>query len=282
MPTGESRLNAAQRDRLREWLPDGRVVADHSWNLMDTVVLEVVSDTGRWIVKASGPASQGSHHLDREIRAHHEWVAPWVGTGHAPALLSSDSTIKLLVTRYLDGDLVEGTAAQDDPDTYRQAGELLARLHQQTSQVDHTWGEALRTKIEGVLERPHRIDGALEPLIRAEVAGWPDGPARVVPTHGDWQPRNWLIDDGVVRVIDFGRAAMRPPTEDFVRLATQDFQRDPGLERAFLDGYGDDPREPETWRRDLLAAMISTAVWAYGAGDEPFEAFGHRQLGLLY
>ncbi|MGW6199374.1 phosphotransferase family protein [Kribbella sp. NPDC055110] len=31
-------------------------------------------------------------------------------------------------------------------------------------------------------------------------------PATLVPTHGDWQPRNWLVDNGTVRVIDFGRA----------------------------------------------------------------------------
>lgn len=104
----------------------------------------------------------------------------------------------------------------------------------------------------------------------------------VVPTHGDWQPRNWLIDDGVVRVIDFGRADLRPPTEDFVRLARQDFAREHNLEAAFLDGYGRDPREPEQWRRDRLGEAVGTAVWAYGVGDEVFERFGHQLLRSLY
>ncbi|WP_425572723.1 phosphotransferase family protein [Nocardioides hwasunensis] len=119
-------------------------------------------------------------------------------------------------------------------------------------------------------------------MVRAELVTWPGGGSRVVPTHGDWQPRNWLVDDGVVRVIDLGRASMRPPTEDFVRLAGQDFARDPELETAFLDGYGPDPRTPDQWRRDRIGQAVGTAVWAHGVGDDEFEAHGHALLGGLY
>ncbi len=83
-------------------------------------------------------------------------------------------------------------------------------------------------------------------------------------------------------MIDFGRADLRPPTEDFVRLARQDFAREHNLEAAFLDGYGRDPREPEQWRRDRLGEAVGTAVWAYGVGDEVFERFGHQLLRSLY
>ena len=38
----------------------------------------------------------------------------------------------------------------------------------------------------------------------------------------DWQPRNWLVHNDVVSVIDFGRAAMRPALTDFARLAVQE------------------------------------------------------------
>lgn len=119
-------------------------------------------------------------------------------------------------------------------------------------------------------------------MARAEISTWPGGGSDVVPTHGDWQPRNWLIDDAVVRVIDFGRADLRPPTEDFVRLARQDFARNPLLESAFFEGYGRDPREPEQWRRSLVGEAVGTAVWAYGVGDDRFESFGHRLLHTLY
>jgi hypothetical protein len=197
-------------------------------------------------------------------------------------LLHGDAAAKALLTRYLPGQLLEGTSAQDDPDTYRQAGELLARYHGQVSAHDPDYHDKFRARVQRHLSLPHRIDAELETSVRAEVSTWPGGGSSVVPTHGDWQPRNWLIDRGVVRVIDFGRADLRPATEDFVRLARQDFSRDPRLEAAFLDGYGEDPRDPERWRRDLVGEAVGTAVWAYGVGDEEFERFGHRLLDSLY
>lgn len=274
-----SRLSPEQRELLARWVPDARVLADHSWGLVDTVVLELGSEQGRLVLKAGGAADG---HLGRELRAHREWLRPWVATGHAPTLLYGEASAKVLITRYLPGRLLEGTAAQDDPDAYRQAGVLLARYHAQVSAHDDGWHDRYRARAELQLGRPHRIDPDIEDLVRAEVSTWPGGGSDVVPTHGDWQPRNWLIDDGVVRVIDFGRADLRPPTEDFVRLARQDFARDPALEAAFLDGYGGDPREPEQWRRYLLGEALGTAVWAYGVGDEEFERVGHRLLGSLY
>jgi hypothetical protein len=274
-----SRLRPEQRGLLAHWVPDARVLADHSWGLVDTVVLEVESGQGRLVVKAGGPSDS---HIGRELRAHQEWLGPWVATGHAPTLLHGDASAKVLVTRYLPGRLLEGTPAQDDPDTYRQAGVLLARYHHQVSVHDSEWHDKFRARVRRQLDRPHRIDPDIEERVRAELSTWPGGGSDVVPTHGDWQPRNWLIDDGVVRVIDLGRADLRPPTEDFVRLARQDFSRNPRLEAAFLDGYGVDPREPEQWRRDLVGEAVGTAVWAYGVGDEEFERFGHRLLRALY
>lgn len=97
-----------------------------------------------------------------------------------------------------------------------------------------------------------------------------------MPTHGDWQNRNWLADDaGVVKVIDFGRAALRPAGEDFERLAVREFLRVPGAEQAFLRGYGEDPREAEAWFRQRVRAAVAVAVWAFHVGDDSYEAEGH-------
>ena len=272
-------LRPQQRALLARWLPDATVLADLSWGLVETTVLDVASSEGRCIVKAGG---RDDHHIGRELRAHREWVRPWVATGRAPQLLFGDDAEKLLVTRYLPGTLVEGTGAQHDPEVYRQAGSLLAAFHGQASLFDEQWNDRLRRRVERHLALPHRINPEVVRRVRAELSAWPDGGARVVPTHGDWQPRNWLIDDGVVRIIDFGRADLRPAADDFVRLARQDFARDPALEAAFLDGYGSDPREPEEWRRALVAEAVGTAVWAYGVGDAEFEQLGHRLLLELY
>lgn len=277
---GITALTEHQRALLDRWLPGAELTQNHSWGLVQTTVLQLESpEHGAVIVKAGGPAD---HHLRRELRAHREWLDPWVRTGHAPRLLHADEEAKLLVTRFLPGTLVEGHGAQDDPDTYRQAGELLSCFHAQQAVTVTDWDARLASRARSWLERPHRIDARSAAILSAEVDSWePTGEVALVPTHGDWQPRNWLIDQGQVRVIDFGRADLRPRVEDLTRLVRQDFARDPRLEEAFLSGYGHDPRGGSLWRRTLVVEAIGTAVWAFGVGAEPFEQVGLRQIAQL-
>ena len=128
------------------------------------------------------------------------------------------------------------------------------------------------------LDRPHRIDPDTCGALREAIAGHRHEPVEVVPTHGDYQTRNWLVADGTVSVIDFGRAQWRPAHTDLARLATREFPGHPEREEAFLQGYGSDPREPAAWRRTTLREAIGTAAWAYQVGDRPFEEQGHRMI----
>ncbi|MET7401487.1 phosphotransferase [Dactylosporangium sp. NPDC005572] len=275
MTSGLEHLSERQRALVDLWLPGATVERDRSWGLVETTVLEMTHAGSRFIVKAGG---DDDHHIERELHAHRNWLSPWTSRGRAPALVHGSVDAKVLVTRYLPGELVLGSRHGDDPAAYRQAGELLALFHAQTVAVDDDYERRENQKSLQRLSRPHRIATGTEQRLRAEIASWPVPPAVLVPTHGDWQPRNWLVHDEVVSVIDFGRAAMRPALTDFARLAVQDFRRDPDLEAAFFDGYGADPREAGAWRRTRLREAISTAVWAYQVGDEAFEAQGHRMI----
>lgn len=267
-------LTARQRELLDGWLPGWVVVADHSWGQIDTLVLEVVCGAGRFAVKAAGP---DNGHLPREIRGRRAWCGPWLERGAIGRLVEADEQAAVVVVEWLPGRLVEGSTAQSDPETYRQAGVLARLMHDQPGAWSATWFDDARERVLRFLDRPHRIDPAVERAVRAEVAGWSGG-ANLVPTHGDWQPRNWVVDGGIVRVIDLGRADLRPVEEDFSRLARQDFLRDPSLERAYLDGYGEDPRNLAVWRAVDLGEAVGTAVWAYGVGDVDFERVGHEHL----
>jgi aminoglycoside phosphotransferase (APT) family kinase protein len=189
-----------------------------------------------------------------------------------------DAEAKLLVTRYLPGQLVLGSEHADAVSTYRQAGQLLALFHAQPVVTDDDYERRENDKSLALLSGAHRIAPATVQRLRAQIAGWPTPAAHLVPTHGDWQPRNWLIHNDTVSVIDFGRAAMRPALTDFTRLAVQDFRRAPHLETAFLDGYGADPRETHAWHRTVVREAIGTAAWAYQVGVEAFEAQGHRMI----
>ncbi|MEV7606992.1 hypothetical protein AB0N65_16285 [Paenarthrobacter sp. NPDC089322] len=85
-------------------------------------------------------------------------------------------------------------------------------------------------------------------------------------THGDFQPRNWLHDDGTVKVNDFGRADLRPWIHDVVRLSHQQFLTDHHLGAAFYLGLGRFVRTPEeagVWRLENLNQAVGTVVWAH-------------------
>lgn len=268
-------LGQQQRRLLECWLPGAEVVRDHSWGLVGTVVLELCHNDVRYIAKAG---DEKDSHLARELRAHRDWLRPWTSRGLAPELVYADSDAKLLVTRYLPGELVQGSDNEGAPETYLQAGRLLAQLHEQLSVEDDEFEAREKEKALGWLNKPHRIAPDVTARLRERVESWPTPTSTLVPTHGDWQPRNWLVHEGTVSVIDFGRADLRPALTDFARLASQQFRTDPQLEAAFLNGYGRDPREPAAWSRNRFREAIGTAAWAYQVGDEAFERQGHRMI----
>lgn len=276
MARGFGELSAQQRHLLERWLPGAEVVRDHSWGVAETTVLEVMHAGRRLIVKAGGP---GDHHLAREIHAHRNWTGPLTARGRTVEPVDADVEAKLLVTTYLPGGLVLDSDEIGEPHVFRQAGELLALFHGQTAVADDGYERRENEKsLRALRDGPHRIAADLVERLRGMITGWPVEAAPIVPTHGDWQPRNWLIHDGVVSVIDFGRAALRPAYTDFGRLAVQDFRARPDLDEAFIEGYGADPRACGAWRRNLLREGIGTACWAYAHGLDAFEAQGHRMI----
>jgi phosphotransferase family enzyme len=267
-------LDERQRELLAEWLPRAEVVKDLSWGLVGTTVLELLQDGDRYVAKAGDAADR---HIAREVEAHETWLKPWTTHNRAPELVHGDGKAKLLVTRYLPGELVEGTHHERSPETYRQAGELLAQLHGQLAiEGDFEAGE--NQKSLAWLGKPHRIAPDVVDQLRELIGSWPTPTTDLVPTHGDWQPRNWLIHHGAVSAIDFGRAGLRPAYADFGRLAAQQFRTEPALEQAFLAGYGSDPRDPDSWHRQRVREAIGTAAWARQVGDQAYEQQGLRML----
>lgn len=270
-----SALSPRQRELIEAWLPGIEVEADMSWKLVGTTVLRARAGEQAVVIKAGGASG---HHIGREIRAHREWTRPWVQRGRAARMIHADADAKILVTEYLPGTLVQGTSAAAEMDTYVQAGELLRAYHAQAAIEDSDYEARMNAKALAWLDGPHRIAPGVAEQLLTMIQTWPQVTVTCVPTHGDWQGRNWLQDNGTLRVIDLGRAGLRPAAEDFGRLAVQEFVWHPGAEEAFVSGYGTDPREPDAWFRQRVRAAIGTACWAYGIGDLNFEAQGHEMI----
>lgn len=274
-PWHRGRLTDRQAAFVARWFPDPCLSKDMSWKLVDTVVLDVESGNGQIVVKAAGP---GNRHIGREISAYLGFTGGLERAGRAARLLQHDRDANILAIGYVEGSLVEGSAAEFTPDTYYQAGTLSRAFHGQAERTDLDWDAAAVAKSIDWLDKPHRIKPDHAARLRTILLSHRPQSIAVVPTHGDWQPRNWLICGGVVKIIDFGRFAWRPAISDFTRLAAQQWRQDPRLEEAFFDGYGEDPRTPDVWRMTAVHEAIGTAAWAYQVGDEAFENQGHRMI----
>jgi tRNA A-37 threonylcarbamoyl transferase component Bud32 len=264
-------ISADQRSRLDEWLGQWEVLADHSWPLQDTTVLHVRSASGDHIVKVRDQVGQ---EIDACLRAQA------LLADRAPRLEHHDAQAGILVTSYLPGELVEGTRAESDPDVYRQAGELLARL-QAPAGVSDTYAEKALARVtrriaeaEGLVPEPQLA------ALREQAGRFAPRPVRLHFTHGDYQPRNWVIEDGRVAVIDFERGQDRPWVSDLVRLQNQQFTMHPERERAFMAGLG---RPVQGEAAELLAIeslrqSLGTVVWAHETGNWAFEEHGRAMI----
>ncbi|MBG6192491.1 hypothetical protein IWX64_003465 [Arthrobacter sp. CAN_A212] len=268
-------LDKEQSEYVARQLGAPVVIEDLSWGLVDTKVLHVRAGDRDFVVKA---APLTNHHIGREITAHETYTEPLVRLARTGQLVAADRAANILISTYQPGTLVEGTSYEFAPDVHAQAGSALRAFHDQHPRSDGEYESRATDKANAWLDRKHRIAPAVEAEARLVLSTYRPASIVVAPTHGDWQPRNWLIEQERVRVIDFGRFDFRPPATDLCRLATQQWKAVPTLEAAFLSGYGPDPRDDQVWSMDLLREAIGTAVWAFLVGDVKFEAQGHRML----
>jgi hypothetical protein len=86
------RLTTEQQALVQTWLPEYELVADLSWEQMDTAALHLRTAEGDRIVKAGGAEN---HHIGREIAAHLGFTGPWVKEGRAARLLRHDDRANL-------------------------------------------------------------------------------------------------------------------------------------------------------------------------------------------
>lgn len=268
-------ITEEQHGLLTSWLGGFTVLEDHSWPLQDTNVLHVSTPAGGdFIIKASTT----SHHIRREIAAHE---AGLIGLeGKVPVLKHASAEAGILVTEFLPGTSIEGTAAEDDPETYRQAGALLAKLHR-SARVSLDYAKALTYKTHSLIDQARGLLPESKLLrIAEELATLNPGPVQLVTTHGDYQPRNWLQHEGQIKVIDFGRADARPWVHDLVLLSHQHFLRRSALADAFYEGLGRviESAEADMWRLENLNQAIATVVWAHQVGDGAFEQAGVEKV----
>lgn len=290
-------LTAAQRALVDTWFPGWTLEADLSWGLQGIAVLRLATAAGPVVVKAS----ETKHHLIREARAHRQMTGPLLAMEppRAARLLHADTRAGVVAASWLPGRLVEGSRHERSPEAFRQAGELLGRVHVPSERTTG-YDPAVLNKVGDFLARAAGL-APPEHLRAAErlAAAHRSAPRWLSATHGDYTPRNWVLDGdpssgALLRVIDWGRSGYRPWVTDLVRLEHQWFQPAAGpisgpgshdggaLRAAFYAGYSRDPaEEPDSWRLDNILQALGTIVWSREVGDAAFEEEGRRMLARV-
>ncbi len=243
------------------------LVRDCTWEHRMSAVLRLRDAGGiSWFLK---------RHRDREryraeLAAYRQWV-PVLGYSAPRLRAASDSRQAIIVTAMPGEPAPWPVPAAGRPVTAQQsaeaavqhaAGTVLRRLHD--AQPALRWTDFGAAKIDEFDRLQPLAAGLLTAAeltsARSEVENLAGlaCPGRV-PCHRDYTPRNWLVDDGALYVVDFEWSRADVWITDLARLHLGAWADRPDLRDAFLRGYG---RElDDTGRTILRGCAVLTAVW---------------------
>ncbi|MEU3189056.1 phosphotransferase [Streptomyces sp. NPDC006992] len=282
-PTDSSRPETELRRFAEQAV--GRIArwTDTSWAREGSRVWRAHGATGgTWYVKVH----LNDRFHDREVSALRTWV-PHLGVA-APKLVAADTQLLALIVTAVPGRPLHGTALspKEQRRLFHRIGALASAIHgsapAQPAVPDQ--GPALE-KLERHLHqaRPHLASGD-EEFLRTLTRRAQSLPGLdQVPTHGDFQLRNLLLDgDGSLAVIDFERSEPGPAIRDIVRLCDTWAGR-PDLYDAFFAGYGRKLTPAEEERLAVESALDALSGIQYGAahGDPAVLERGRHTLARL-
>ena len=242
-------------------------------------VLEILDAGGeRWFVKQA----HLHRHWASEARAYRNWTPDL--PGRTPILRAANERFSALLLSAVPGHHPD----QFDGAAHREAGRVLRMLHE--SRPARSGGqpadERVSRRLEAMLARTPDLFTEQEvqfARLRVKEMGCLS-PGRRVPCHGDYKPRNWVVDPtGPLRVIDFGESRWHLPAFDLTRLYLGVWWSRPDLARAFLKGYGRalSEDEEEFIRLHLvLNAMVAT-WYGHTRGSAEMKSFGKTRLRQL-
>lgn len=240
----------------------------------------------------------GSQLYEREVHALERWtpLLPPAARASTTRLLAKSDGLQAVLLSEVPGVLanVDTLTPAERTEAFRQAGAFLAAVHD--LDVDDEGGgfpDGYASFVVAQLERRLELAGEMfdAPFVRwvRAVVGVGEmfEESRIVATHSDYSPRNWLVDrrDGALHlgVIDWERSRIEHWLIDAQRMLYDDWADHPELREAFFDGYGRRLSPEEARQLELLALTqgIAFVRWARDVGDRDWEAFNRAMLERL-
>jgi hypothetical protein len=264
---GEQTMRDGALDFAAQVLGSCELVKDCSWDHRMSSVLRLRDTDGlTWFLKRHGDRER----YNAELLAYRKWV-PALGSS-APRLHAFKDSLATIILSAVPGEPApwpaqEASGVSDaersaEQAIQRSAGVLLREFHDgQTGLPCSDCGMAkveefdrLRPLAVGLLSQRE-----LE-FARSKVAALDGMPCPgLVPCHRDYTPRNWLIDEGALYVVDFEWCRMDLWISDLARLHLGVWANRPDLREAFLSGYGLHLSDAD--REILHGCAVVTAVW---------------------
>ncbi|HZT66580.1 MAG TPA: phosphotransferase [Acidimicrobiales bacterium] len=254
------------------------VVADHTWpEWQEAAVVELLDQAG---TRMFAKQHRGADRYRRELTAYQRWV-PALGA-RAPRVLASHDAAQLLVVSAVPGAPPRNWR---DSEVLVQAGRALATLHaaEDLGRLEDVV-PAKQAELDYWLRRgPGLVDRPMVDRLRCLLASLEPCPAPdLVPCHGDFSPRNWLVDHGRLGVIDFGEAGPGAWVTDLGRVLFG-WRLPPDGVEPLLDGYGRRPTDDELalLRATYAASIPGHIVWAREHRNNKFEASSRQLLDSI-
>ena len=240
---------------------------DYSWAHGMSAVLRLRDTRGvTWFAKQH---RERDRH-EAEVTAYRQWV-PALSI-HAPRLHVADDSRNAVIVSAVPGEPASWPSSdlcavpvidrQAEQVLQREAGVLLRQFHDaQPRRPWYDWGAAKVAEFDSLMPMASQLLGERDlALALAEVealSGLPC-PGRV-PCHRDYTPRNWLVKDDVLYIIDFEHARLDVWLADLARLNLGIWPDRPDLKEAFLAGYG--RQLSDTDNAILQGVSALTATW---------------------
>lgn len=229
--------------------------------------------------------ARSDERYEREHRAYSTWATA-LGD-RAPRLIAADPIRRALLLTWVPGQpATTPVSAEAEHAVHQSAGALLRQLHDAEPVVlSSRIGPELAARLEIWI---CRADGLLSEqerglLLRHAYALAALRPVETTVCHLDFEPRNWIVSNGIVCLVDFEHSRVDARVRDLTRLAYRHWVDRPDLRLVFLAGYGRglSAAEIEFLRHCGAIEAVTSLVRGNETGNVILAAHGHRVLGQL-
>lgn len=235
------------------------------------------------------PGQDTWEYIDRAAEEHNSRVAAAAGLG--ADVLYCDTRGGTMVTRFIEGEALDGAWLSRDAEALVRVARTLKRLHGS--------GANFRSRFDifGMIGRYRNLlhksgqplpagYGALEDKVEAARRALEAAPVPLAPCHNDSWPSNFIDDGDRIYLIDWEFSGMNDPFWDLGHLSAE-ARFGPGQDRTMVEAYCGGVASEGTYARLEIYKALDDLLWSlWGfiqhANENPaddFLAYARERFG---